>query len=285
MSELLALGAALLFALGTVLQRHVATTADAEQARRAGFLLGLVRRPVWVAGLLADGLGFAGQAAALALGRLAVVQPLIAASLVFALPLGAALDRRRVARRELLAGLAIAGGLAVFLLRADPAGGRDDASTLAWLAAFAGAVAICVPAWLFTRRADAMRRALLLGGATGVLFGLSAALTKATAARLDDGLLALVTDWHLWALIAVGVVSMSLAQASLQAGPLGAAVATQMALDPITSLALGILAFGERLHTDAAGYAGLLAGLLAAVAGIAALATLNARTPVQAPQR
>jgi len=69
----LALVAALLFSLGTVLQQQMAATASEEEARGAGFLLRLARRPRWLAGIVADGLGFVAQAAALGLGRIVVV--------------------------------------------------------------------------------------------------------------------------------------------------------------------------------------------------------------------
>jgi drug/metabolite transporter (DMT)-like permease len=275
MAVALALAAALLFALGTVLQQRVAAAAP-DEAGGASFLLRLARRPLWLAGVAADALGFVGQAAALAVGRLSVVQPLLAASLVFALPLAAALDGRRVRRRQMLAALGVTGGLALFLVLADPTGGHDDASARGWLIGGAACAAASTALWALARGAAPVRRAALLGAATGVLFGLSAALTKATVERLDDGLLHVVLDWHLWALIVVGYVSMALAQRSLQAGRLGPAVATQMAFDPITSLLLGTLAFGEHLHESALGTLGALAGIALMVAGIGALAVEGA---------
>src|SRR5215218_6641916 len=122
MAIALALGAALLFSLGTVLQQQVAETASEEEARGAGFLVRLARRPRWLAGIAADALGFVCQAGALAAGRLVVVQPLLATSVVFSLPLGTLLGGRRVGRRELAAALAVTAGLGVFLVVADPAG-------------------------------------------------------------------------------------------------------------------------------------------------------------------
>ena len=58
MEAILALGAALLFALGTVLQQKEAAAAPAEQALRVGFLLRLARRPTWLAGMGADAAGW-----------------------------------------------------------------------------------------------------------------------------------------------------------------------------------------------------------------------------------
>ena len=92
MEVVLALVAALLFSLGTVLQAQVASQSSEEDAAKAGFLFQLARKPRWVAGIVADGLGFAAQAAALAIGRLdVVVQPLLATAVVFSLPLNAKL--------------------------------------------------------------------------------------------------------------------------------------------------------------------------------------------------
>lgn len=265
----LALGAALLFAAGTVLQRHAAASATEGEARRASFMAVLARRPLWLAGLAADAAGFACQAAALATGRLAVVQPMLAAGLVFALPMAALLDRRRVTRRELAGAAAVTAGLSLFLLLAAPAGGREDASGRAWAAAFAVAAVVSAAAWLRARGASPIPRALLLGSATGILFGLSAALTKATAAALDGGAAAVLLDWHAWALVIIGYASMALAQASLQTRALGAAVATQMSLDPLTGVALGVLAFHERMDGSVWGAA---AGVAVTTAGIALLA-------------
>ena len=245
----LALAASAIFALGTVLQhRAAAATPDAQAG--AGLLLRLARRPVWLAGMAADAVGFVCHAAALGAGRLVIVQPLLATSLVFALPLGAALDRRRVTGRELRAALVVTAGLA----------------------AFAAAGVVAGAASLLARGATPRRRAVLLGSGAGVLFGLSAALTKATVEQLDDGVLAVFEHWQLYALVVVGYVSMTLSQASLQAGALAPAVATQMALDPVASLFLGVLAFDETIHDDTGALLAALAAFAVMIGGIAFLA-------------
>jgi drug/metabolite transporter (DMT)-like permease len=268
----LALVAALCFSLGTVLQQQVASTASEEEARQAGFLLRLARRPRWLAGIAADALGFVAQAAALAIGRLVVVQPLLATTVVFSLPLGAKLGGRRVVRRDMLAALAVTAGLGVFLVVADPTGGREDATTAAWIVSFGVAAVVCAALALAARGRPPARRAGLVGAAAGILFGLSAALTKATVERLDEGVLQVFTSWHLYALIAVGYASMSLSQSSLQTGALAPSVATQMSLDPIASLLLGIFAFDESVHEDTAGLIAALAAFAVMIAGIVVLA-------------
>ncbi len=92
MDVLLALVAALLFALGTILQQKAGLDEPTDGAS-SGLLLRMAQRPVWLAGIAADALGFVAQAAALGIGRLVVVQPLLVTSVVFALPLGARFTR------------------------------------------------------------------------------------------------------------------------------------------------------------------------------------------------
>ena len=117
-----------------------------------------------------------------------------------------------------------------------------------------------------------MHRAALLGTAAGILFALSAALTKATVEQLDDGVLTIFEHWQLYALVVVGYVSMTLSQASLQAGALAPAVATQMALDPVASLLLGTLAFKETIHDETGALLAALAAFAVMIAGIGFLA-------------
>ena len=94
----------------------------------SGSMLQLARRPDWLAGIASDIGGLACQAAALSGGRLVVVQPVLAANLVFALPIGAWFEHRRVARREFAGAMTVLAGMVVFLVIADPGGGRADAT-------------------------------------------------------------------------------------------------------------------------------------------------------------
>jgi drug/metabolite transporter (DMT)-like permease len=282
MEVVLALAAALLFSLGTVLQAQVASQASEDEAASAGFLIQLARKPRWLAGIIADGLGFVAQAAALAVGRLVVVQPLLASAVVFALPLNAKLGGRKPSRQQLLAAVAVTVGLGAFLFASDPEGGVDDASTRAWIISFTLCGLACVALALAARGKSAARRAALLGIAAGILFALSAALTKATVDRLEDGVFEIFIDWHLYALLVVGYISMMLSMAALQTGALAPAVATQMSLDPIVSVLLGTMAFDETIHEDALSVVLALLAFAVMLAGLVYLA-LREDEPTQAP--
>jgi hypothetical protein len=120
-------------------------------------------------------------------------------------------------------------------------------------------------------RSPAMR-AGLLGTAGGILFGLGAALTKTTVSMLDDGVLAVLGDWHVYGLVVVSIAAFWLEQAALQTGALAAAVATTMAFDPLSSLVYGIVLFDEDLHDTALGYALCAVSLAVALTGLVILA-------------
>jgi drug/metabolite transporter (DMT)-like permease len=283
MEAVLALFAALMFALGTVIQQREAMKVSDEDAHSAGLLLRLAKRPAWLAGIVADALGFVAQAVALGIGRVIVVQPLLATSVVWALPLGARLSGQKVVRRDIYAAIAVTAGLGVFLVISDPYGGRDDAPIAAWIAAGGTLCAVAAVLALIGFRGSPARKAAACGTAAGLLFGLSAVLTKSVVDSLDEGLVDLLIDWHLYALAAVGFASMTLSQISLQAGELAPAVATQMIFDPVASLILGLTLLQEQIHDDALGVVGSIVALLVTFAGMAVLATRQAPLEAEAP--
>ncbi|MGC1812665.1 MAG: DMT family transporter [Solirubrobacterales bacterium] len=162
MSVILAFGSAAVFALGTVLQQRVVMNAPEAKEASAGILFRLVQHPVWLGGIVAYGIAFGLQAAALGDGRLLVVQPILATTIVFALPLGVWLSAQRITRRDVIAAIVVTAGLALFLLLADPSGGKDDAPVGQWI--LDGAVVIGVSAGLLAAglaRVGALRAALL----------------------------------------------------------------------------------------------------------------------------
>jgi drug/metabolite transporter (DMT)-like permease len=273
LSVILALVGAVLFAFGTVLQQKGTMEEPAGEALKAGFLLRLLRKPVWLLGVGIDALGYACQAAALGVGKLVVVQPLLVSSVVFALPIGARLTGQRVGRREIAGALAVVVGLAAFTLVSNPEGGVDNASDRGWLigAAVTGGVALAlVLASRGTKSAGA--RAALIGTASGVLFGYIAALTKATVDQLDDGIVAVLTDWHLYGLIGTSVIAFALMQAALATGALAPALSTVMVFETLVGVAAGIWMLDEQLHEETWGIVVSSLSLAIVVVGLILLA-------------
>jgi drug/metabolite transporter (DMT)-like permease len=276
MEIVLSLASALLFALGTVLQQRAGASAPSAGAH-SGLVLRMARRPVWLAGVTSDGLGFVAQAAALSVGRLAVVQPLLVVSVVFALPLGVRLSGQRVGRNEIAAAALVVVALAGFLAVASPSGGRSEATPGAWLVIAVILAAVCAPIMLLGRRGPAPRRAALLGTAAGLLFALSAALTKAVVGELDTGLVHVISSWELYALIGVGYASMTLNQLALNTGALAATIATSSASDPAASVVLGLVLFHESLHLSGVRAIGAVTAFVLVLLGIAVLAQSQER--------
>jgi drug/metabolite transporter (DMT)-like permease len=277
----LALIAAFLYALGTVLQQK----ADIEEADTAGvsagFIARLVQRPIWLAGVGCELGGFIVLAVALGIGRLVIVQPLQVLSVVAALPLAAWLTGQRVGRRQVWGAVLVTAGLVAFLALSDPSGGNDDAPVRDWLIAGAvigGLSLLLVAAGL---RSSGARKAALVGTAAGILFGLSAALTKATVTRIPDGIADVVLDWHVYALIVVGLAAFGLTQVSLQGG-LAPSLAATATFDPVSSLVLGLTLLDEQLHDSAAVTALAMVALAVSLAGLLVL-LLGRDGPANAP--
>jgi drug/metabolite transporter (DMT)-like permease len=279
----LALVAAFFFALGLVLQEKAASS-QPESSVGAGFLVRLAQSPIWLAGLVAQGLGFVAQAIALGIGRMVIVQPLLVATIVFSLPIARVVTKRQVRRVEWVGALIVTGGLAALLIVSRTDAGSDDAPLGRWLVVGGACVGLALLLFALARGRSPALRAGLIGTAAGILFGLGAALTKSTVARFDDGVLEVVLDWHLYAMVAVSAAAMWLQQASLQTGALAAAVASGMAFDPLSSIPLGIIIFDERLHETAAGIAVSVAALAVTLCGLLLLARAKAEDPPVAPR-
>ncbi|MER6624932.1 DMT family transporter [Streptomyces sp. NPDC000931] len=246
----LALLAALSNAAASVLQRRAA--ADEPEGgtgvRQAVRWLGKVlRRPYWVAGAGMLALSTVLQAAALGVGSLALVQPLMAAELLFTLVVGSVVFHRRPDPRTWLAFAALAAGLAVFLISVAPTAGRSTASAGRWLVT-AGAVLGAVVVLVVTARAvRGAPRAGLLGLASAVSFSLTAALLKEVTGRIPDGVGAVLGTWPVYATAVAGAVAFLLLQSAFRAGTLAASQPALTLGDALTSVALGWALFGEQI--------------------------------------
>lgn len=138
LAVLLSVAASFCTATSSVCQR-LAARRVAVAGFDAWLVFRLARHPVWLLGFASMIAGFALQVAALRYGPLALVQPILAAELLFVFGyLAAATARqhaRRVRLREWLAALGMSAGISVFLRAAAPSGGQPHApAPLWWLA-------------------------------------------------------------------------------------------------------------------------------------------------------
>ena len=248
MAEVLALVAAFFFALAATLQQKGALGMGAVSFSSPRSLLTLAKQTWWLFGTVALLVGYGFQAVALDNGRLAVVQPLLVTTIVFALPLGYFLTNQSVHRKEILGAVIVVLGLAIFTVVGQAGDGNDNAPAGEWFVAVVtfGADRRC------TVRAggprDALRKAALYGACAGVLYGLSASLCKPTMEILsDDGLGAVFESWEFYAFAIAGIVAFLVQQISLATGKLAASVATVSVCNPLVSIVIGTLLLDERL--------------------------------------
>ena len=102
MAAILALVAAFLFAVAATLQQKGALNLPEVSLRDPASLARLAGQTMWLLGTLALLTGYVFQAAALDRGRLAIIQPLLVTTVVFALPLGYFLTSQVVGRFEVI---------------------------------------------------------------------------------------------------------------------------------------------------------------------------------------
>ena len=251
MASALALGAAFLFALAAALQQKGALGLPEISLRHPSSLARLGGQTMWLAGTAALLTGYILQAAALDRGRLAIIQPLLVTTVVFALPLGYVLTQQHVGRREVIGAVVIVLGLVLFAVFGDPAGGRENAPGSEWAIAIAVLAVVCAALLLFAGRGGLTVRAAVYGTIAGVLFGLSAALTKPTLGYLHDGLAELLSHWQPYTLALAGVLGFVLQQVSLGTGRLAPSVATVSVANPVVGILLGTVLLEERLSRPA----------------------------------
>jgi drug/metabolite transporter (DMT)-like permease len=251
MAEVLALVAALLFALAATLQQKGALDLPELSLRHPESVIRLAGQTTWLMGTVALLCGYAFQAAALDRGRLVIIQPLLVTTILFALPLGYLLTHQHVGRREVLGAAAIVLGLTVFAIAGDPAGGRENAPGVEWAVAIVVVAVLCAALLLSAGHGNASRRAAVYGAAAGLLFGLSASLTKPAVEYLHDGIGAVLSHWELYALLIAGAAGFVLQQVSLGTGRLAPAVATVSVVNPVVCIVLGSLLLDERFSRPA----------------------------------
>jgi hypothetical protein len=239
-----------MFAVSAVAQQRAAADVPEGEA----LLARLIRNPRWWAGVVGDMGGFGFQVAALAMGSVLVVQPILVSALVFALPLAAYYSGRRVTALMWVQAAALSVALAVFLVVGNPTEGHIDAPAHDWLgplgllcalivAGVGVASVVKIPAW----------QALLLGTAAGLLFGISAALTEHVTQLFGHGPIAVLTNWQSYTLAATGLAGLYLQQRAYQVGPLSASLPAFTVAEPLGAAFIGIAVLDERLRSGPIG--------------------------------
>lgn len=279
----LALGAALCIAIGTVLRQRTAAGVPVDEVGVVGPITSLVREPVWWVGTLVGFAGYALQAAALGLGSLLLVQPLLVLSLLFALPLGARFSHRSISSREWLWAATLTASVAVLVVVGDPKPGVERAEARHWALICLVGIPVVFACVIAGQRSSGPRKALLLGVAGGTLFGVAAVLTKGAVHLATRGVVPLFTSPEPYALVVVAACATTLQQSAFQAGALQASLPATTVMEPVVASALGFLVLGEYLAADRDVTGVLIVSVLVMVAATVALARSSAGDDATVP--
>jgi hypothetical protein len=271
-------------AIASVLQRRAGRRRPASEQMSMALIAGLVTKPDWLLGVLAMLVGFVLHGIAIAVSRIALVQPLLIAELPATLLLAARVFRLRLRRTDIVAVALASIGLGALEVCLLPRGG-DPGSVpgVKWLIASAITVAVVGVLVALGQLAGREHRAALLGVATGAAFGFNSVLIAGVGAEVA-GTGNLFGAWQTYAVAVVGPAGFFLLQNALAAGNLVASQPGLTLTNPLVATAWGIVVFGERAR-GSAWILGSVAGALCIVAATALLARSPLLDPDAAPQR
>ncbi|OIJ67563.1 DMT family transporter [Streptomyces mangrovisoli] len=260
-----ALAAAVCFGTATVLQAVAARAAGGGGGGEAALLLRALRQWRYLAGLALDGLGFVFQIAALRSIPIYAVSAALASSLAVTAVVAARLLKARLSRTEWGAVGVVCAGLAMLGLAAGPEGEEGGSTALAYAMLAIGAAMVLLA--LGAGRLGGRFRSLVLGLGAGFGFG----VVEVSVRLIDSfGVVDLLTDPALWALLLGGAAGFLLLTSALQRGSVTAATAGMVVGETIGPAAVGVIWLGDRTREGLAWLAVL--GFLVAVAGALALA-------------
>jgi hypothetical protein len=238
-------------ACAAVLQRRAAAQVPTERSMHLSLIADLVRRRVWLAGIGMVIVAAVAQAAALATGPIALVQPIFIIELPLTLVLAALASHNRDALRQLpwIAIGTVTAALGLGLAIAQPSGATSTASNGSWVIALIAVAGFETVVILLAMGTIGEPRAALLGLAAACGYALTAALMKNAMADLNTGARVFFTSWHIYAVAVAGVGSLFLLQNALQAGSLVASQPMLTVGDALISIAFGVTLFNETLRT------------------------------------
>jgi hypothetical protein len=269
-----ALASAFCFGLTGALQHAAARRVAARPALRPSLLIDLGKQPIWLMSLLANIGGSALQLLALATGPLVLVQPLLVTGLLFAVLIRGFMAHRPPHGFVLLGASMCAAGLAVFLLLARPSGGTDYLTLAQALPLGLGLAVLLAILLTIASRFPGEARTLALAGGAGILYGVTAGVAKIALGLVQhQGVVGLLANWPLYALIITGPAGFLLNQNAYQSDKsLAPALAVITVTDPLVGIAVGVLWLDEVLVSGPGPIIGEILALGVLVGGVWLLA-------------
>ncbi|HEX5117308.1 MAG TPA: glycosyltransferase [Pseudonocardiaceae bacterium] len=287
---LLAAVAACLYGVAAALQHQVVHTVARDTGKLSLAHIGqLVRQGRWLLGWVAEILAAVVHVLSLSLAPLSVVQPVGVIAIGLAALLSARLSGVPAGRSTIVAVVATALGVGLFVLSAAPHAGAAPVPEMA-----AGRVlpltGLVVGALVLAAVAVRGRaRCPLFAAAAGVAFGTVSVLTRVVAERIRvDGISGLplwpTTVTVVGGLIAIGVGAVCVQQAYASGRP-DTVLGCQTVVDPLIGVLFGVFLFHETTGATPVSVLGQVAGGLLATAGVVILARRTEPTTAIPPTR
>lgn len=238
---LLALLAANCIAWGTVLREQVE-----ESGSNNISVLNAIKQSWWWWGIVLSLLGYAFQAGALVFGSLILVQPLIALTFLFAIPIGAKLAHRKVTNYEWSWASLLTISVVVFILVGRPQPGLANQKGWVWAVIFISLGILVAGMVSIANIVGSKPGCSLMGVAAGIIFGVVALLTKRVVDLLNEyGYAHLLVSWEFYLLIFNALLGTVLQQEAFSLGNLHTSLPGMSVTEPIVAVLLGLVLLKE----------------------------------------
>ena len=268
---LVALGSSLVANLGALWRQRGACAAPEVDIRRPlRTAVGLFRSRWWTIGYAAAAVAWLLHIGALATAPLSIVQASLAAGFVFLALLADRFFGFDLRTREWIGVGLAAAGLAFLALSAGNVHGSQSQYALPSMIAFEAAMVAVGALLIVTARRDEVARdrsGVLLGAGAGAVFTVTHVALKALTHHFD-GPASLVSTWTP-IVVAGGVIAFFASARSLQIGPAVPVIAVTSIVGNATSIAAGVVVFGDPL-----GNGPMVAARVAAFLVVVAVAAL-----------
>jgi len=241
--------AALFLGIGYVLQQRVAAQAALEDLLSLRLLLFLMKQRIWWVGMVASVIGSVLGGLALQLASVSTVEPLLSASLLFALVTANVLSHHRTCWQELGGAVLVTAALTVFLAVGRPrASSQIENNPYIVLMAVGAAAGLAAVLVIAGKLRGLVGESVLLALAAGVLSGLQDAGTRAALVDIDDhGVLATVMHPWIYLVAGGGLMAILLSQSAFKAARLDYSLPPLTVAEPLVGIALGVTLLGDRL--------------------------------------
>jgi hypothetical protein len=256
--------AAILFALGNAIQHKAASSVSVEGSV-GGFFGSLFVSPLWLAGSAIALSAWGLHITAMNLGAVAVVQPMLLLGVLLAVPIRAVMDRTLPSVPEVMWVSITLAAVVVFVAVSDAKESpRPPHDTVALMITLVGVGVPLASTWWVSHRPAFPAGGTVLALAAGLMFGCASGLMK----FIDHDSGALLTHWHIYALLVASVGGTMLNQQAYQRSSVSVVLPSSNCVSVTVAVAIGWAVFHEQPAPDALAFTAQLACLAVMVIGL-----------------